>query len=69
MKDNIICDRWSSAVVALLKAGADPNLADEFSNVSRVARERDLNSLQGKKQLNQQMPSPVLEQRLPSSLL
>lgn len=41
-----------SAVVALLKAGADPNVGDEFSSVYKVARERQLNSLQGVAFLN-----------------
>jgi len=39
-------------VAALLKAGADPNIGDEFSSVYRVARERHLNSLQGSAFLN-----------------
>ena len=32
---------------ALLAAGADPNIADEFSNVYQVAHDKQLNSLQG----------------------
>lgn len=35
-----------SAVKALLKAGADPNIGDDFSSVFRVAREKQFNSLQ-----------------------
>ena len=40
---------YCRAVKALLSAGADPNLGDEYSNVYTVARERQMNSLHGKK--------------------
>ena len=37
-----------AAVRALLAAGADPNLGDEFSNVYHTSRDKQLNSLHGK---------------------
>lgn len=38
-----------AAVRALLAAGADPNMGDFFSNVAMIAREKELNSLHGKR--------------------
>ena len=32
---------------ALLKAGADPNLGDDFSNVYQMSKEKQMNSLHG----------------------
>lgn len=34
-------------VKLLLKAGADPNMSDEFSNINRIARDKKLHSLEG----------------------
>lgn len=36
-----------SAVRALLAAGADPNLGEEFSTVYNVAKQKQINSLHG----------------------
>ncbi|XP_073517282.1 mitochondrial disaggregase isoform X2 [Phyllobates terribilis] len=38
--------RNHSVVQSLLRAGADPNLGDDFSSVYQVAKEKDLHSLQ-----------------------
>lgn len=38
----------ANAVVALLEAGADPNLGDEFINVQRTAIEKGLHAIHGK---------------------
>lgn len=35
-------------VKILLKAGADPNMSDEFSNINRMARDMKLHSLESK---------------------
>lgn len=35
-------------VKILLKAGADPNLSDEFSNLNRMARDKKMHSLESK---------------------
>lgn len=37
----------AGVVKILLDAGADPNMADEFTNVNKAARERGLHSLEG----------------------
>lgn len=38
----------SSVVQALLAAGADPNLGDDFSSVYKTAKEQGIHSLEGK---------------------
>lgn len=44
----VACVNGRSGVVkVLLQAGANPNLADEFTNVSRAAHERGLHSMEG----------------------
>lgn len=37
----------SGVVKILLEAGADPNMSDEFTNITRVAREKGIHSLEG----------------------
>lgn len=37
----------AGVVKILLDAGADPNMADDFTNVTKAARERGLHSLEG----------------------
>lgn len=37
----------AGVVKILLDSGADPNMADEFTNVNKAARERGLHSLEG----------------------
>ncbi|XP_041358486.1 caseinolytic peptidase B protein homolog [Gigantopelta aegis] len=41
-----VMNRNAEIVKILLNAGADPNVGDEFTNVSQTAREKQLNSLQ-----------------------
>lgn len=46
----------------LLKAGANPNQADEFSNINRMARDKKLHSLESKlNKLFQHSETSILE--------